>query len=274
MQPFPRIQKIRCNSGPSVSGSFIDDEWVWHYIVSGSWDFRMGGQSWRVEAGDSILIPPRLLHVVTVAAPDAHGELLQEVIHFNLSPTSFTSDYTHVITLPVRDRTRVRRWFREIGELWCNGVPEVLGDLGRMLEASGLLMAILGTHLRNGQRARVSSPAAATGWLEVERAVSYLQQNYARTSLVLNEVSQAAGVTPNYLCRIFMRNMGCSVMGYLGACRLEQAEVLLLSSKLNCSQIAEHTGFSSLHVFSHAFRRVRGMSPSQFRARYVGRLVT
>ncbi|EIQ00037.1 DNA-binding domain-containing protein, AraC-type [Opitutaceae bacterium TAV1] len=275
MKHLPTILQVRRNSGPTVSGSFIDAGWVWHYVASGSWEFHMGGRAWRVQAGDSVLIPPRLLHVVR---PLSDGELLHEVILFSLPEMYSPGNPPCVLTLPTHERKRVRRWFREIEHLQGNGSRASGGsdatspELARMLEAAGLLTAILGVHLRHETRARESEPAAATGWPEVERAVRYMQQHHTRAGLSLVEISRAAGVTPNYLCRIFMRNMGCSVMDHLAEHRLEQTEVLLLTTALNCSQIAEAAGFSGLHVFSHVFRRRRGMSPTAFRAQHAPRL--
>lgn len=267
MLHLPEIHIVRRNSSPATVGTFIDAEWVWHYVAKGKWEFRMGGKTWRATPGDSVLIPPRLLHVVRSCGG---GERLHEVIHFILPDIHSIDDYEQVIALPDDERERVRARFREI-ELIHGAATAGAAEKGRRLEAAGLLAAILGVHLGHGARARQSTPSVAPGWPETERAVRHLQQNHRRADLRLDEVGRVAGVSPNYLCRVFKRNMGCSVMEYLAAYRVEQAESFLLTTNLNCSQIAEAAGFSGLHVFSHAFRRANGVAPTEFRARH-GRL--
>lgn len=267
MKHLPKILKVRRNSGPTVSGAFIDAGWVWHYIAQGRWQFHMAGRSWSVNAGDSVLIPPRLLHVVRPLSQGVH-----EVIIFNLLETYTLDASSYVLPLPVAERHRVSRWFSEILETaeGPRAAPRPAPD--RDLEASGLLAAILGVHLRCGKRARESSPTSGPGWPEVEAAVLCIQDRYQQEGLSLGAIGKAAGVTPQYLCRIFMRNMGCSVMDHLSEHRLQRAEELLLTTTLNCSQIAEATGFSGLHVFSRVFRRRRMLSPTEFRLRHAPRL--
>jgi AraC-like DNA-binding protein len=174
-----------------------------------------------------------------------------------------------VVPLPRTERRRVRRWFSELEQLWREGLAETAGRAGLALETAGLSAAILGVHRRWEPAAQAPAAEVAPGWREVERAVRHIQRHYMRAEITLAEIAGTAGVTPNYLCRIFMRNMGCTVMDYLAAHRMEHAEMLLLTTPLNCSQVADRTGFSSLHVFSHAFSRLRGEPPARFRNRHV-----
>jgi AraC-like DNA-binding protein len=267
MQHLPEILCVRRNSGPTVSGSFIDEGWVWHFVAAGAWEFRMGGRAWSVQPGDSVLIPPRLVHGVTSASP---GENLHEVILFNLGEMYTLPGSAFVVTLPAEDQARVRRWFAEIAEAWDCTRVSYRARPGRALETHGLLAAILGAHLRC--HGRDSAPGSEAGWPEVEAAVRHVQKHYARPGLTLREISRAAGITPNYLCRVFPRHMGCTVMDYLAEHRLEHAEELLLNSVLNVSQIAEKVGFSGLHVFSRTFRRRRRCSPTEYRVQHAPRL--
>lgn len=269
MKHLPEIQDIRHNQGPFGRSSFIDDEWVWHYIAGGQWTFEIEGHIWNIDEGDSVLLPPRQLHVVR---PAGGGTLLQEVVHFTLPEPYSTSDFPPVLSLPPKARRQIRTWFNAIAHMWLGRPPSERSTAGQRLEMNGLMAAILGLHLQNQQHTRPSEQTSATGWLEVTNAVRFLQKNHTRSDLALAEISRAAGVTPNYLCRIFKNHMGGSVIAYLTEYRLKEAEKLLIQTTANCSQIAEHTGFASLHVFSRVFRKRRRISPTDFRARHAPRI--
>ena len=55
-----------------------------------------------------------------------------------------------------------------------------------------------------------------------------------------------------------------SLHKYIMNVRIEHAQQLLLSGKVNVTEAADMTGFSSIHVFSKTFKNIMGISPSQF----------
>lgn len=62
-----------------------------------------------------------------------------------------------------------------------------------------------------------------------------------------------------------LQEEGSSMSALLEAVRLERAELLLVSSDLPLGRIAQQLGFSDLSTFSRAFKRVKGVSPSELR---------
>jgi len=54
-------------------------------------------------------------------------------------------------------------------------------------------------------------------------------------------------------------------MAYLGEYRISKAEILLRYGGMSIGEIASETGFSDICYFSRAFKRLRGVSPGQFR---------
>jgi AraC-like DNA-binding protein len=54
---------------------------------------------------------------------------------------------------------------------------------------------------------------------------------------------------------------------YLLDLRLNKAEDLLLSTKLNINEIADQTGFDSIYYFSKRFKKKNASSPTSFRTK-------
>ncbi|MDR1281935.1 MAG: AraC family transcriptional regulator [Opitutaceae bacterium] len=269
MKHLPEIRDVRHNRVPFNQSSFIDEEWIWHYIIKGECTFEMGGRVWGVSVGDSVLLPPRQLHIVR---PVNGGPLLQDVVHFILPELYAGADFSPVLTLQPKARKPIRMWFDHIIRIWQQLPLDTLPSANQQIEMGGLMAAILGLCLQNEQHARPSEKTSATGWPEVSNAVQFLQENHVRPDLALGEISKAAGVTPNYLCRIFKNHMGRSVISYLTEYRLKEAEKLLLRTTTNCSQIADQIGFPDLHTFSRVFRQKRRISPTDFRMLHAPRI--
>lgn len=84
-------------------------------------------------------------------------------------------------------------------------------------------------------------------------------------SLSLEEIAQAAALSPYHFLRSFKQLFGQTPHTYLTQQRLEQAQRLLTASDLPVTEICAAVGFQSLGSFSTLFQRHSGRSPSQFR---------
>lgn len=79
-----------------------------------------------------------------------------------------------------------------------------------------------------------------------------------------------AGVSRALFARRFTEVMGQSPLAYLTECRMDDAEELLTDRSLTVAQVAKAVGYADAFGFSAAFKRHRGIRPSDFRAASVG----
>ena len=98
----------------------------------------------------------------------------------------------------------------------------------------------------------------------IDDAVEFLKARYLENPS-LSEVSNRVRLSPNYLCALFHKHTGQTIVGFLNGLRMKRAEELLLNSHRRMKEIAGETGFRSAHYFSRAFHRMHGVSPSAFR---------
>ena len=69
----------------------------------------------------------------------------------------------------------------------------------------------------------------------------------------------------NNFIRRFKRYTGKTPKEYQMACRMERATALLVGSDLSLSEIAARCGFASHSFFSKTFRRLYGITPTEYR---------
>ncbi len=79
-------------------------------------------------------------------------------------------------------------------------------------------------------------------------------------------LASEAGVSRALFARRFSEVMGRSPLAYLTECRMDEAEELLADRSLTVAQVAKAVGYADAFGFSAAFKRHRGMRPSDFRA--------
>lgn len=75
-----------------------------------------------------------------------------------------------------------------------------------------------------------------------------------------------AGLSASRLRVLFKQATGLSPKQYQLALRMERAARLLSDGALPVGMIAEQTGYDSIYHFSRQFKRMLGVSPSQYRA--------
>lgn len=83
------------------------------------------------------------------------------------------------------------------------------------------------------------------------------------------DMAQRCHLSYSYFSRIFNRVMHRSFKDYLNYVRISKAEKLLSTSDLNVTEIALSVGFSTSSYFIRQFRVYKGISPRQFRKKYL-----
>lgn len=101
-----------------------------------------------------------------------------------------------------------------------------------------------------------------------ERAINgitkYLQEHLAE-ELSLSVLAKEFNFSAQYVSQLFKNEIGVNFLAYLTNIRMEKAKRLLLSTALSISEISEQSGYGDYRVFTKAFKKFEGITPSQFR---------
>lgn len=98
----------------------------------------------------------------------------------------------------------------------------------------------------------------------VRSLMRYMETNYYEY-VDLSLLSNRVHLNSSYLVRAFKRETGVTPMQYLNKLRLSAAMSYLVNTSMGIEQIAEATGFNSIHYFSRLFKRKHGVSPQMWR---------
>lgn len=92
-------------------------------------------------------------------------------------------------------------------------------------------------------------------------------ENDLTTPLSLKELARRVFVSPEYLRQLFREEFGESITAYVIRRRVELASRLLRAMDVPIKEIAAQSGFHSEYYFSRVFRKVMGVTPTQWRQR-------
>ena len=144
---------------------------------------------------------------------------------------------------------------REAGD--CPDIPSALDVLERFC------VSLTGMEGRSGSR-----DAAREAY--VRRAIGYMRQAYGNPALKMEEVAHYAFISTSYLTQLIRRETGRTFSELLTEIRMERAASLLSETDRKTYEISARCGFANTTYFSTVFKRVYGMTPTEYRKRTKG----
>jgi AraC-like DNA-binding protein len=248
----------------------------WHaqvevnYIVRGWAHYKMSGHDVRFDAGDLALFWGGLPHWLDDASDDLiyGGGHLPLVHFFRLRlPQNVQSRLMQGATLVTKatdasDPLNFERW----NEYARSGDP-----MKASMAVEELLLRI--ERVRFNPYDLLPGPAAVVSAVDgldlhsspiVVRICDFIADNF-REEIDSSDIAQAADIHPKYAMNVFKKSTGMTLNDYVNLMRLSYAQALLMQDDANVLQVAMDSGFGSLSAFNKSFRKIAGMSPSDFR---------
>jgi len=93
----------------------------------------------------------------------------------------------------------------------------------------------------------------------------YVEKNYADSDMSLNKVAAHMNFSPNHLSMVFSKQTGQPFVKYLTEYRINKAKELLRCTSKKNNEIASEVGYQDSHYFSYIFKKITGMTPTQYR---------
>lgn len=101
-----------------------------------------------------------------------------------------------------------------------------------------------------------------------EKAKDFIRSRYRDPGLSIAQIARAADLSESYLCTLFKRECGTTVLDFITELRIEAAKVMLVEGDAKVQAIAAEVGFRDPEWFSTLFKRVAGMPPAEYRERH------
>ena len=99
---------------------------------------------------------------------------------------------------------------------------------------------------------------------KLEYARGEMLRDYKR-DWTLEDLARLSGYSKSRFSALYREKYGISPINELIACRIENAKLLLSYGNMQIGEVAEAVGFSSIYYFSKCFKKVTGISPSEYK---------
>ncbi|MGB4185114.1 MAG: AraC family transcriptional regulator [Caldicoprobacterales bacterium] len=99
----------------------------------------------------------------------------------------------------------------------------------------------------------------------IDSVIKFIEEKYDDQNLSLSYLANTFDISEAYLSRLFKEYTGESFSNYLESVRINQAKKLLIDSQMKIRIIAEKVGYTSANSFTRAFKKINGVTPSNYR---------
>lgn len=83
-------------------------------------------------------------------------------------------------------------------------------------------------------------------------------------NLTIEQICRSNSIGRSQLQKLFRTKSGFGAIEYFSRMKIDLAKQMIRENHYNFTQIADSLGFSSIHYFSRQFKRITGMTPSEY----------
>jgi len=260
-----QLGETLCSPGMTIATHTHGDWFEFTYAISGTGKVYAGDEEYEIKKHDLIISRPSEKHKIV----SSDSEPLRYIFcSFNFSKGSEMEKLINERDLLCKNGQRrtsapaIENYFADL--LSCiNGVWDEF--TGLMLE-SGIKTLVLMTIRKNAAApSEYFFPKANGVELLCFNIVNYIDSHVAEIEN-LSDLADVFKYNYSYLSRCFKKKMNKSISDYFTEKKLYEAKTLLLSGKMSVTEVSEKLNYSSIYVFSRAFKNAFGISPSRYLA--------
>ena len=245
----------------------IHNFWEIVYADKKSVVITAGAKEMTLKAGQMYIHKPNEFHKIRCDGTSAANSV---ILSFDCSCNELMSIAGTVITCTAAERRLMGQIIEEASDAFSTplGTPytsvlekSLTGKFG-CEQLIQLYMEQLLIILIRGNKRTVEIKKADSEKLLL-RICDYLENNVEKR-LTFAEIQKEFNTSASVIKRLFQNNMSCGIMEHFTRLKIDTAKQMIRENEYNFTEIAEKLGFNTPQYFTTVFRRLSGMSPSEY----------
>lgn len=255
--------KSKAYNNYTMNACHFHDAYEIYYLNKGSRQYYINNQTYSIEAGSLVMIPPYILHK-TMDTGLAHERLLLSFRPDFLPMTDSTAliqktfSKRHVLALDATMRNHIETIFNAM-------IDEASQQDAFFTTRLQLLLTTLLIDVARYIEANESAPKNKNSVKQrIYQVIDYLKTHY-KTKISLQQLSDTFFISPYYLSRSFKKTTGVTINKYIQQLRIIEGQRLLKETTRPISSIADELGYANISAFDKQFKSYTGQSPKEYR---------
>ena len=239
------------------------------YVISGKISVQNGYYRYELSQGDITIINEKEIHSFEKISENN----MVMMVRINLE--YFETYYKNLRNsfFMIHDKKSEKAYIQAMREILAAMMMDILkkgyGYEQKVIEnAHNLVTCMLANFQMDLGESSDDSDAKSTGkrilTIRLRRIMDYMYENY-KTRITLEEIADLEHLSIYYLSHIIKEATGLSFQDLLSFIRVDESEVMLLSTEKKIGAISKEVGFSALRYYKKHFEQWFGCEPSEYR---------
>lgn len=106
----------------------------------------------------------------------------------------------------------------------------------------------------------------------IARIMEWIKANYYKP-ITITEIACEFGYNPDYLSSLFRKTTGTTLINYINKTRIEISKSLIANYEVSIKEAAYSCGFSDEKYYMKTFKKLEGMTPSQYKKAFTRKMI-
>ena len=245
----------------------VHDFWELVYADKKKLLITAGAQEIELEAGQMYLHKPNEFHNIRCDGKRAANSV---IISFDCSTPELMNVAGKVITTGERERFLIGSVVKEASASFSTPLGNPYTSVMELSERGGfgsqqmirlcvemLLIRLIRENIdRQPVKINKSNDLLA-------QITDFLSEN-VECKLVFTDILKHFNLSSSVVKKIFREQMGCGVMDYFTRLKIDRAKELIREENYTFTEISERLGFNTSQYFTTVFKRISGMTPTDY----------
>ncbi|MFV0466449.1 MAG: helix-turn-helix domain-containing protein [Lachnospiraceae bacterium] len=250
------------------------DFWEFLCVDKGEILVKADNQIHALQKGDIIFHKPNEFHNVC-----ANGQIAPNlvVIAFECSSTSMKFFENQILSIGKEERHLLADIIAEARNAFSSRLDDpFLQELTRSAETTfgseqllklyleQLLILIIRQYFdQSTSQLKTTSVKTFSESASFDSLLLYLE-NHINSHLTIEHICRDNLISRSQLQKLFKNHTGMGIIEYFSNMKIQTAKHSIRNNHLNFTQISEQLGYTSVHYFSRQFKKLTGMTPSEY----------
>ncbi len=245
----------------------VHDFWELVYADKKNLFITAGAQEIELLAGQMYLHKPNEFHNIRCDGKRAANSV---IVSFDCSAPELHNISGKVITLGEKERSLLGTVVKEASSAFSTPLGNPYTNVMELSQGGGfggqqmirlsieqLLIRLIRKHINMAPvKINKSNDLLA-------QITDYLSAN-VEERLEFKDILAQFNLSASVVKKIFRQQMGCGVMDYFTRLKVDKAKELIREENYTFTEISEKLGFNTSQYFTTVFKRVSGMTPSEY----------
>lgn len=245
----------------------VHDFWELVYADKKNLFITAGAKEIELEAGQMYLHKPNEFHNIRCDGKRAANSV---IISFDCSTPELMNVAGRVITLGESERRLIGSIVKEASASFSTPLGNPYTNVMELSPAGGfgtqqmvrlsvemLLIRLIRENINKGPVKIKKNNALLV------QITDFLSENVEK-KLTFEDIIKHFNLSSSVVKKIFREQMGCGIMDYFVRLKIDKAKELIREENYTFTEIAEILGFNTSQYFTTVFKRVSGMTPSEY----------